>query len=66
MLDAGFARDSQARRGVATYYDSELGIRRELHDRGYKWIDQAGSITSTEIHEAPCANCRELKRGPAQ
>jgi hypothetical protein len=66
MQDAVFARGSQARRGVVTYYDPELGIRRDLHVRGYKWIDHAGNIMSTETHEAPCPNCRELKRVSAQ
>ena len=66
MQDPVFARSSQARRGVATFYDPELGIRRDLHDRGYKWIDHAGNIISTETHEAPCSYCRELKRVSAQ
>src|SRR5262249_11195710 len=66
MLDDSFARGSQARRGVATFNDPESGIRRELHDRGYKWIDHAGNIISTEIQQAPCPDCRELKRAPAQ
>jgi hypothetical protein len=66
MQDPDFARGSQARRGVATFYDPELGIRRDLHDRGYKWIDHAGNIISTETHEAPCSYCRELKRVSAQ
>ena len=66
MQDPVFAHGSQARRGVATFYDPELGIRRDLHDRGYKWIDPAGNIISTELHEAPCPYCRELKRVSAQ
>ncbi len=64
MQDAAFARGSQARRGVATYYDAELDIRRELPDRGYQWIDRQSNILSTETHEPPCSDCRELKRVP--
>ena len=66
MQDPIFARGSQARRGVATYFDPEFGIRRDLHDRGYKWIDPAGNVISTELREAPCPYCRELKRVSAQ
>jgi hypothetical protein len=64
LEDKIFARDSQARRGVETYYDPVLRQYHELDRGGYKWINPAGLIVTTTTADSPGPAFRRLESAP--
>jgi hypothetical protein len=64
LEDKIFARDSQARRGVETYYDPVLREYHELDRGGYKWINAAGQIVTTTTADSPGPRFRRLEPAP--
>jgi hypothetical protein len=61
LEDQTFARGSEARRGVRTYFDPALGERHELDNQGYKWINPSGQIVTTTTEDAPAPGFREMR-----
>jgi hypothetical protein len=61
LEDGIFARGSQARRGVGSYYDSVTRQTYELSNSGYKWINASGQIITTTTQNPPAPGFRPLE-----